>query len=263
MSKNPAAEPLRPIRAAKMGGIKAILLAAGKGTRMAGAVQDKILAPIEGISSFRRSFDTFASSGIFEGFIVVYRDADQRQSLVSELSDLLSLPSPPPVHWTQGGALRQESVFEGLVAAGQETEYVFIHDCARPLVRASDLERLFQRTIQDKAASLARPVTDTIKRVDRRRTNFRKCMLREIDRRGCWSMETPQAFQYDLIFDAYQKARQSSDLFTDDTSVAAAGGAKISLVEPTFPNPKITRPGDLILASFLIRNPDFAERDPS
>lgn len=230
---------------------------------MKGAVEDKILVPVEGVSSFRRSFDTFVATGLFDGIVVVYRDEAQRERLAAELADVSKTPASIPVEWAKGGSLRQDSVFEGLATAGIETEYTFIHDCARPLVRKTDIKRLYERVVQDKAASLARPVTDTIKRVDRRRTHFRKCSLREIDRRGCWSMETPQAFEYRLIFDAYQKARQSPGLYTDDTSVAAAAGVRITLVEPSFPNPKITRPGDLALAAFLIRNPDLGKEEAS
>ncbi|MBC2600607.1 2-C-methyl-D-erythritol 4-phosphate cytidylyltransferase [Puniceicoccus vermicola] len=252
----------RPLGSARPSGVRAILLAAGKGTRMKGAVDDKILVPIEGKSSFRRSFDTFLSSAIFDGIVVVYRDLEQKERLAAELADTSADGDLPPVKWAQGGSLRQDSVFEGLATAGIDTEYAFIHDCARPLVKAEDIERLFERVVQDKAASLARPVTDTIKRVNRRRTNSRKCVLKEIDRRGCWSMETPQAFEYNLIFDAYQKARQDTVVYTDDTSVASAAGVRITLVEPSFPNPKITRPGDLALAAFLVRNPDLIQKEP-
>jgi len=247
----------------RISGVRGILLAAGKGTRMKGAVDDKILVPISGKSSFLRSYESFREANLFDGFVVVYRDAEQRVLLEAELGKTEQTSYSVPVEWAKGGSLRQDSVFEGLVLAGQDSEYVFIHDCARPLVRPADLRRLYERVVKDKAAALARPVTDTIKRVDRRRKNSRKCILRDIDRRGCWSMETPQAFEYTLIFDAYQKARQKNHLFTDDTSIAAADGAKVTLVEPGFPNPKITRPGDLSLAAFLIENPNFIQEDPS
>ncbi|MEM0964635.1 MAG: IspD/TarI family cytidylyltransferase [Verrucomicrobiota bacterium] len=241
---------------------RVILLSAGKGNRMKGAVTDKILVPIEGKSSFRRSFEAFAETGIFDEAVVVYRDAEQRDRLKGELADLPDGIPTLPCLWTQGGARRQDSVFRGLTIAGLDTDYIFIHDCARPLVRSSDIQILFERVLQDKAASLARPVTDTLNRVDRRKQQARLCRLRPIDRRGCWAMETPQAFAFNLIFDAYQRARQEDELHTDDCSVATADGARISLVEPSFPNIKITKPGDLVLASFLIQNPNFASEDP-
>ncbi len=243
-------------------GVRAVLLAAGKGSRMKGAVDDKILVPVEGKSSFRRSYEAFVATQIFDTIVIVYRDLEQREKLAGELSKSTAEGKHPTTRWVLGGSLRQDSVFAGLTTAGIDTEYVFIHDCARPLVRPEDIRTLFDSVIRDRSASLARPITDTIKRVNRRRTNFRNCQLREIDRRGCWSMETPQAFEYNLIFDAYQKARQEPTHYTDDTSIASAAGHKITLVEPSFPNPKITRPGDLALASFLVRNPDFNKDEP-
>ncbi len=231
----------------------AILLAAGRGTRMNGVVGDKILALIEGKSCFRRSFETFAGSGLFDRIVVVYRDPAQR-ALLSDEAKAGGIGSID-LRWTAGGARRQDSVFNGLAEAGQDTDYAFIHDCARPLVRREDIRRLREVVLRDKAATLGHPVADTIKRIDRRRTNLRKCRLKDIDRRGLWATETPQCFAYELIFDACQKARQGNALHTDDVSVASAAGIPVSLVESSFPNPKITRPADLALAAFLLRSP--------
>jgi len=235
--------------------IKAILLAAGSGTRMRKTVGDKILAPIEGASSFSRSVSAFLESGIFDGLIVVFRDEEQREQLANALPE-----NCPPVTWTQGGNRRQDSVFHGLTDAGLDTEYVFIHDCARPLVRPEDIRQLWETVLQDKAATLAHPVSDTIKKVQNRKSHFRKCRLQDLDRRTLWAMETPQAFAYNAIFDAYQRARQESQTHTDDASVASAAGMKVSLVESSGPNPKITRPEDIRLATFLLRE-DAAQNE--
>ncbi len=215
---------------------------------MGSVVDDKILTPVEGISSFQRSLETFRKSALFSGLIVVYRDQDQRGRLEGEVP-----AGCPSITWTPGGDRRQNSVFNGLAEAGLETDYVFIHDCARPLVSVQDLYRLWEIVLQDKAASLAHPVTDTIKKVQSRKSHYRKCKLRDMDRRTLWAMETPQAFAYEPIFDAYQKARQNDVAHTDDAAVASAAGMKISLVESSVPNPKITRPEDLAYASFLLR----------
>lgn len=238
--------------------IKAVVLAAGRGTRMRNCVGDKILAPIEGRSSFYRSTDTLRHSGLFTGFIVVYRDEPQKQQLEGDLP-----PECPPILWTRGGERRQDSVFNGLADAGLDTDYVFIHDCARPLVAPADLHRLWEAVLQDKGATLAHPVTDTIKKVHKRKSRFRRCKLQDLDRRTLWAMETPQAFAYQPIFDAYQTARQGSESHTDDAAVASAAGMKITLVESTGTNPKITRPEDLAYAAFLLRETATGERASS
>jgi len=238
--------------------IKAILLAAGRGTRMKDTVGDKVLAPVRGISSFRRSLEAFANTTIFSDFIVIYRDEEQRNLLAGEIP-----PDCPPVTWTPGGERRQDSVFNGLAEAGLDTDYVFIHDCARPLVRAEDIRHLWETVLQDKAAALGRPVTDTIKKVRKRKSLFRKCKLIDLDRRTLWAMETPQAFAYETIFDAYQLARQNSKAHTDDVAVVSEAGVKVSLVESTGPNPKITRPEDLGLVAFLLDQSSGIHHQPS
>jgi len=216
---------------------------------MGDCVGDKVLAPIAGLSSFHRSCEALRRSGLFSGFIVVYRDDTQRRQLEADTP-----PGCPPIHWTAGGERRQDSVFNGLADAGLDTDYVFIHDCARPLVTPADLHRLWDAVLQDKAATLAHPVTDTIKKVRHRKSHYRNCKLQDLDRRTLWAMETPQAFAYEAIFDAYQNARQGSASHTDDAAVASAAGMKISLVESTGTNPKITRPEDLAYAAFLLQN---------
>ncbi|MGA2151041.1 MAG: 2-C-methyl-D-erythritol 4-phosphate cytidylyltransferase, partial [Geobacteraceae bacterium] len=105
----------------------AILLAAGQGRRMREAVADKILAPLAGRPVFAHSAAAFAASGVADFYVVVYRDA--RQSLE------LSCYAPTPALFVQGGRERQDSVANALAGLPDDIDYVFIHDCARPLIR--------------------------------------------------------------------------------------------------------------------------------
>ena len=239
----------------------ALLLAAGRGQRMGSGVPDKILAPLAGRTVFEWSAQTFLRSGLFQRIVVVCRDEEQR----AEIARLWEACQPDP--GTEGvlclgGRERQDSVFLGLVEAGQDCDYVFIHDCARPLVRSSTLATLYQWVLTDKAAALAHPVTDTLQRTENRSGQHRECRLEPVPREGLWAMETPQAFAYPAILDAYQKARQERRTATDDVSLAAADGRNISLLPSPDPNPKITVPGDLALAERLARA-RIAEASPS
>lgn len=230
-----------------------ILLAAGKGTRMREAVQDKILAPLVGQNVFRHGLRSFLQSQLFSQVVLVYRDDEQKGRLSDELQQIPDEELVDvEVQWVVGGQRRQDSVFNGLTATGYDCDYVFIHDCARPLIQIRDLHRLYKTVLQDKAASMGRPVTDTIKRVRRRSTHFRKCALEDLDRRMLWAMETPQCFAFETIFEAYRKIRQTNRVVTDDTAVASVAGLSVSLVEPTRYNLKITHPDDLLLAEFLL-----------
>src|SRR5262249_56085997 len=105
----------------------AILLAAGSGSRMAGAVGDKVLAPLAGRPVFAHSVAAFMQSAIADLYVVVYRD--QRQMME------LSAYAPTPSVLVKGGRERQDSVMNALAALPADIEHVFIPDCARPLVR--------------------------------------------------------------------------------------------------------------------------------
>src|SRR5258706_11753186 len=106
----------------------AILLAAGSGSRMAGTVNDKVLAPLAGRPVFAHSAAAFMQSAIADLYVVVYRD--QRQMME------LSAYAPTPSVLVHGGSERQDSVMQALAALPEDIEHVFIHDCARPLIRA-------------------------------------------------------------------------------------------------------------------------------
>ena len=107
----------------------AILLAAGSSRRMGGAVADKILAPLAGKPVFAHSAATFVRSGVVDFFVVTYRDQQQMVEL--------SAYAPTPTVFVRGGAERQDSVAAALAELPDDIRHVFIHDCARPLVRSS------------------------------------------------------------------------------------------------------------------------------
>ena len=132
----------------------AILLAAGQGRRMQNAAADKILAPLAGRPVFAYSAAAFIASGVADFYVVVYRDA--RQSLE------LSCYAPTPALFVRGGRERQDSVANALAGLPDTVDYVFIHDCARPLVRPEQLVALLKIVQVEHAAVLAHRVTDIL-----------------------------------------------------------------------------------------------------
>ncbi len=132
-----------------------ILLAAGSGSRMQGSVNDKVLALLGGRPVFSHSASAFMQSAIADLYVVVYRD--QRQMLE------LAAYTPTPSLLVHGGRERQDSVAAALAALPADIEHVFIHDCARPLVRPEQLDALHKIVRREHAVVLAHRVTDTIK----------------------------------------------------------------------------------------------------
>jgi 2-C-methyl-D-erythritol 4-phosphate cytidylyltransferase len=148
-----------------------------------------------------------------------------------------------------GGETRQESVLRGLNSLPISTQYVAIHDGARPLVTPGDIDRVVATAISDRAAMLAAPATDTVKRV---RDQF---VIGTLERDSLYLAQTPQVFQYDLIIEAH-RANPPDNKVTDDASLIEARGFKVKVVEPRRPNPKVTTAEDLAYVDMLLKRED-------
>ena len=116
-----------------------------------------------------------------------------------------------------------------------------IHDAARPFVDASTIDRVLDALDDSPAAIAAIPVTDTIKRSDRRER-----IADTIDRAGLWRAQTPQGFRYADILSAYEFV--SDQRLTDDAAVAEAAGLDVALVLGGEDNIKITTDEDMARA---------------
>ncbi len=219
----------------------AILLAAGSGRRMQGAVADKVLAPLANRPVFAHSAAAFLESGVADFYVIVARD--QAQSIA------LSAYAPTPAQFVIGGKERQDSVQNALAVLPADIAYVFIHDCARPFVRAEQLVGLHKIVRKENAVVLAHRVTDTIK------LHADTGLLKTLDRDRLWAMETPQVFARDLIVEAYAKVAKKELRITDDASAVELLKHPVALLENTHPNPKLTTPADLAYAEFLLTQP--------
>ena len=146
-----------------------------------------------------------------------------------------------------GGATRQESVCRGLAALPLATDYVAIHDGARPLVMPADIDRVVELAKSERAAMLATPVADTVKRAQE------GYIMATLDRRMLYLAQTPQVFQYDLIKSAHDEAAASGSAVTDDAALVEARGFKVRIAEASAPNFKVTTRDDLRLAGYLLQ----------
>ena len=232
----------------------AILLAAGSGQRMQGQLEDKILAPINGQPILVYSLKAFVRSCVIDSYLIIYRDEAQKKAIEAIIAahSLGSLK----IQFALGGAERQLSVINALNAVDESHDYVFIHDCARPCIQAEAIKNVHLAIQKDQAASLAHPVVDTIKRVEKT-DELRKLSLEDLDRRRVWAMETPQAFAFKNILKAYQNVIKKKLTTTDDTAALATIGLKTTLVQNNHPNPKLTTPADLAYIEHLLKTPNL------
>lgn len=214
----------------------AIIVAAGSSHRMG---FDKLLAPLAGKPVLQHSIEAFVDSDSVSEIIVVCPQ-DRFNALDLEFSN-------KKITRVDGGKDRHDSVAAGLSQLDEGTEYVAVHDGARPLVSSEQIRRVLDAAIQYGGAASARPITETLKRADASGN-----AVEAVCRDNLWLMETPQVFKTSLLTDAYQLVQHRDERVTDEVSAVELTGHHTHLVSNAGPNPKITYPGDIKQAEKLI-----------
>jgi 2-C-methyl-D-erythritol 4-phosphate cytidylyltransferase len=129
---------------------------------------------------------------------------------------------------------------------------VFIHDCARPLIRPQTLTAIEAALSTFPAIALGRRMTDTMKTAEPSKMED-VFVTKPLPRQDLWAMETPQAFDRDLIQKAHENALEINLPLTDDVSAVEALDHPVRLMEAGYPNPKITSHGDILLIESLLK----------
>lgn len=207
----------------------AILVAAGTSNRMG---FDKLAALHLGKPILTHSFDIFNQHPDITHIIVVC--PPERFALLDPTT------FTKPVQRVDGGTARHLSVANALAAVSPATDLIAVHDAARPFLSPTDLTRTLAAANQHRAATLARRVTETLKRSDEN-----DLILAPVSRENLWLIETPQIFHTPLLQQAYQHILRENLAVTDETSALQAISQPVKLIESSSPNPKITTPADL------------------
>jgi len=221
----------------------AILVAAGKGTRMG---SDKLFLELAGRPVIAHAWQRFNDAECIDEIVLVV--ADGRQKEFEKLAAQFHLKKNFKI--VVGGAERQDSVWNGLEALSPKTEIVAIQDAARPCTSEELIAATISAARETGAAVAAQPITDTIKE-----TADGKIISRTLDRSKLWSVQTPQTFSVEIIRRAIAEARKKNLIFTDDTAACELIGQPVQLVQSKTPNPKVTVPADLPFIETLLRNP--------
>lgn len=223
----------------------ALIVAGGKSLRLGGEVP-KQFRTVCGRPMLSWSVDSFERAASVQEIIVVVAEEYMLHTTQKVLD---------PYHFTKvkkvvtGGESRARSVLNGLRALPAATNFVAIHDGARPLITGKDIDRVVEVAIREKAAILATNAVDTVKRV-------RDCfIISTLERDALYMAQTPQVFQYDLIMQAHldYADKGAADGITDDASLVEKRGFKVKVVEPSSPNFKVTTADDLVLAEAILR----------
>jgi 2-C-methyl-D-erythritol 4-phosphate cytidylyltransferase len=224
-----------------------IIPAAGLGTRMAGAQPKQFLA-LNGIPILIHSLRAFASVERVTGIYVAVRkpEVERVEAQIAEYG------LAGRVRVVEGGDNRQESVSHALAALPARSEdIVLVHDAVRPLIDAATIERTIEAVDLHGAAIVGMPAVDTIKQVER--TAHGALVVSTIPREFVVLAQTPQGFRFGILQRAYAEAMADGFIGTDESSVVERAGQSVAVVPGSQVNLKITKPGDLELAEFYLR----------
>ena len=222
----------------------AIVLAAGQGKRMNSKVQKQFLL-IKGKPVLYYSLSCFQNSREIEEIIVV-TGKESINFCKQEIIEAYGFSKVKAV--IPGGNQRYDSVYAGLCAC-EDSDYVFIHDGARPFLSDDMIKRGKEAVLVYGACVIGMPSKDTIKIADE------NGMVESTPSRNrVWNIQTPQIFSYTAIREAHERARQQNmaDITDDAMVIERFGNMKIKLVEGSYENIKITTPEDILVAEKIL-----------
>lgn len=218
----------------------AMIVAAGKGSRM------KTDCPKQFILMQERpilyyTISAFEQSDIDE--IVIVTSKEYMEYVKEEIVEKYKFKKVSMV--VEGGAERYESVYCGLKSL-RGTDYVLVHDGARPFVTPEQIKGIMEAVCEYKAVIMGVKAKDTVKII-----NEDGFVESTPERSNVWNIQTPQAFEYNLLKTAYDKIIACECNVTDDAMVVEfATNHPIKVIEGSYRNIKITTPEDLDVRMF-------------
>jgi len=226
----------------------AIVVAAGKGTRLGGN-RPKQFLEIDGIPVIIRTLGQFQRCREIYKVVVVLPAPELEETAEWFRSVAKASGWPKPITTVAGGATRAQSVQRGL-AVISGAELVAVHDGVRPFVTPDEIDRVVAAARTGGAAILVAPAADTIKEIKDGR------ILGTLPRITLRRALTPQCFRFDLLKRAYDQLTEieaEGVEVTDDCFLVERLGVEILAVEGSARNIKITREEDLVLAEALLK----------
>lgn len=235
--------------------VRAVILAAGRGSRFSGHRADpdapslpKQFQDLAGRPVALHSLTAIASLPAVVEVAVVLPDVDLPDALRRQLADPPHGDGSVSIRLVTGGLRRQDSVIAGLEAFSGPCDVALVHDAARPFPPRRALDSLVSRCLELGGALLAVPISDTVKLADRD-----LLVDSTLDREKLWLAQTPQAMRGELIERLLGLLRGEAE-YTDESAALESLGVPVGLVEGAATNLKITGPEDLRRAEALLQN---------
>lgn len=219
--------------------VSAVIVAGGKGTRM-GAGYNKVFMELLGLSIISRTVSVFDKCKEIDEIIIVTAEDD-----IPKMTEV-ARGYKKVKEITEGGALRQDSVYNGLIKTTGDV--VLIHDGARCLVTEDIITSVINDTIKYGAAAAGVIVKDTLKSIDEIGN-----IVATVDREKTVQIQTPQGFKREEIFGMHTRARGDKLEVTDDCSVFEQYGKTVHFTVGSYDNIKITTPEDIAVGEEILK----------
>ncbi|MBT6596490.1 MAG: 2-C-methyl-D-erythritol 4-phosphate cytidylyltransferase [Nitrospina sp.] len=219
----------------------AIIPAGGQGTRMGGTVPKQFQA-LRGKPILHYTLRALQESELIDSLVLVVPEKELKNARADWLERPLIVKQV-----VVGGEKRQDSVFNGYQALPTDTDIVLVHDGVRPFLSREMIQETIHTAGKFGAAITAIPVHDTLKQVD-----DSGLVQRTVEREGLWRVQTPQAFRYDLLGEAFRNAQADSFYGTDEAALIEHLGQEVRVVDGSEWNLKITRQEDLVLGESIV-----------
>lgn len=227
--------------------VSAVVVAAGKGTRMKADINKQYLELSEKPIVYW-TIERFMQNEYIDEVIAVI--VKEEEGLFEEkVAPFLSNTKPLKIAY--GGLERKDSVQNGLSMTNDDCEIVIIHDGVRPFFTKKDVENVIEGAKAWDGCIVGVPVKDTIKVLGE---DF---IVENTPRRNTlFAVHTPQAFRKERLIKAYKEHQEKSfkEIPTDDASVVEITGGKVKAVMGSYSNIKITTPEDLVLAGQIMKD---------
>lgn len=223
--------------------------AAGRGERMGNTVPKQYL-PLAEKNVIGHALAPFDRNPLIQCILLVIAPHDAHWS--HEAPQMAK-----PVQLVQGGARRVDSVLNGLRAldkVARPSDWVLIHDAARPCLTGADLEKLLLAVHADPVGGLlATPVRESIKRAGERDEKGDIRVQTGLHAKRMWRALSPQMFRYSLLRDAVEAWIVSGEDLLDEASAVERAGHHPKIVEGRGDNIDVIFPDDLALAEAILR----------
>lgn len=220
--------------------VSAIIVAAGKGTRMGSEIPKQYLS-VGGKTILETTLYKFEKSNEVDEIILIVNKEDL-EYVRNEMADFYKKITCVRA----GGSTRTESVYEGIKSVSRHDGIVLIHDGVRPFISYNLITSCVEGAYNYKACIPVVDVVDTVKE-----TGNDGFVNKTLDRSHIKAVQTPQAFEYELISECYHNAVTEDAVFTDDSSIAEYYGYKVRVIDGLTRNIKITTPQDLRIAEIF------------